>query len=199
MLDGFGKKSNCAAARTSLFDVDGVQPSVVNVTESDDDDDGEKEPALRVPYGFWARFMREELHLRPSDNRRMRLLRAVKQHVVRAHKGCITRAAYPGLRKGGSKRSHGGALNRVKAVGLGFALLQYFVNVVQHLQCRADSALLMRKARELRAELLHDTSQQWTDSKLQELIGTTGAQWFLRWRSRCGICRKVIGMKLKVT
>ena len=89
----------------------------------------------------------------------MRLIRAVKIYAVRARKGCITRAASRGFRKVDSKCSCGGAQNRIKAVGLGFALLQFFVDVVQRLQCRADSALLMRKAQELRAALLHDTSR----------------------------------------
>ena len=91
-LMALARKANAPRHGRPHLDVDGVQPSFAKVTESDDDDDGKKEPALRVPHGFWARFMREELNLRPSDNRRMRLLRAVKQHAVRAHKGCLTRA-----------------------------------------------------------------------------------------------------------
>ena len=49
-----------------------------------------------------------------------------------------------------------GALNSRKAPGLGFALLQFFVDHVQRLMSRADSCLLMSKARELRAALAHE-------------------------------------------
>ena len=109
-----------------------------------------------------------------------------------------TRMALRGHRRGLSHRSNGGAENAAKAVGLGFALLQYFVDVVQRLCCRADSMLLMKKARELRAELLHDTSDRWTDSNLPRLVGNAGHAWFKRWRQKYGIVKKVTGMKLKV-
>ena len=103
------RKAILAQHRRSQHDVGGSQPSVVNVKVSEDEADDEKEPAPLVPHGFWIRFMRDELHLRPSEARRMRLVRALTQHAARARTGCITRPAYRGLRKGSSKRSHGGA------------------------------------------------------------------------------------------
>ena len=125
----------------------------------------------------------------------MRLVRALKVHAVRVHKGCRTRTVFRGSRNGASKRSTGGTQNNCKAAGLGFALLQYFVDVVQRLQCRADTSLLMTKARELRATLENDESGYWGKSNLPKLIGNAGAQWFLRLRRRYGICNKVTGMK----
>ena len=82
------------------------------------------------------------------------------------------------MRKGSSYRNSGAAQNRTKAVGLGWVLLQFFVDVVQKLECRADSELLMSKAREMRKELLYDESGRWSPSSLPKLIGSAGANWF---------------------
>ena len=196
-LESLAKKEIEAQHRCSRVDADGSQPSIVDLTVGDEDDD-EDPTRGAVPYGFWMRFIREDLHLTPSRNRKMRLVRALKVHAVRVHKGCRTRTAFRGLRNGASKRSIGGAQNRSKAVGLGFALLQYFVDVVQRLQCRADTSLLMTKARELRATLENDESGYWGKSNLPKLVGNPGAKWFQRWRRRNGIGYKVTGMKLKV-
>jgi len=192
-LEATAKKEIESQRRRSKVDANGSQPSAVDLTASDDDDED-----LSVPYGFWMRFMRDELHLTPSRNRKMRLKRALKVYAVRVHKGCRTRPAFRGFRDGTSKRSSGGSQNRTKAVGLGFALLQYFVDVVQRLQCRMDSQMMMAEARELRAELLRDVSGRWADSELPKLIGNAGHKWFERWRKRYNICHKVTGMKLKV-
>lgn len=86
-------------------------------------------------------------------------------------------------------------MNARKVAGIGFALLQFFVDHVQKLSCRADSGLLMQHAREMRSHLLF---KGWPDFNLPILDGNTGAQWFKRWRKRYGIVKKVLGMKLKV-
>ena len=124
--------------------------------------------------------------------------RALVVYSIRKVQGCKTRQAELGLRKGHSKRDSGGAPNRCKVVGLGYALLQFFVDVVQKLECRADSSILMNKARDLRKELLCDVSGRWDDSSLPKLVGNVGAKWFQRWRKKYGITKKVTGMKLKV-
>ena len=176
----------------------GSQPSgkqgVVDLV-SDDDDDA---MAPKVPYGFWKRFCKDELGLLYTNRKRKQFGKALKVYAIRQHEGCQTRRAFRGMRKGHSKRDSGGAQNSTKAVGLGFALLQYFVDVVQRLQCRADSLMLMEKARELRKELLYDVSGRWEDSSLPKLVGHAGGQWFLRWRKKYGIAKKVTGMRLKV-
>ena len=87
-------------------------------------------------------------------------------------------------------------MNRLLAPGLNFMLLQFFVDEVQRLSCRADSRLMMDKARELRADLVHAG----TDEKdLPRLVGNAGAAWFRRWRRQYGITKKVTGLKLKVS
>ena len=137
----------------------GSQPSSVELTADEvpvdliEDDDGK-----RVPYGFWKRFMRDELKLQCTNRKKMQLIRALEMFASRQHQGSQTRTAFRGMRRGCSQRSSGAAENSTKAVGLGWALLQFFVDVVQRLQCRTDSLMLMNKARPLRAELLHDES-----------------------------------------
>ena len=165
---------------------------VVDLTAAD----AVEEFDVNMPYGFWPRFIKEELNLIPSSAKKMRLKRALKQYAVRLHQGCKTRMAFRGMRTGSSQRSKGGAFNNAKDLGLGFALLQFFVNVVQDLQTRVDSALLMNHARELRGVLAHSLEH---GAQLPKLIGNAGAQWFSRWRKRYGISRKVSGMKLKVS
>ena len=60
---------------------------------------------------------------------------------------------------------------------------------------RADSALMMKEARNLRAVLYHGGVPE---KELPKLIGNAGHAWFLWWRKTHGIVRKVSGMKLKV-
>jgi len=160
---------------------------------SDDDDE-----LIKVPHAFWQRFCRDDLGLLCTQRKRKQLRRALEMFAIRQHAGCQTRQAFRGMRKGCSYRCSGAAANRTKAVGLGFALLQFFVDVVQNLQCRADTLLLMTRARELRKELLYDVSGRWTESSLPKLVGNAGNQWFQRWRKTYGISKKVTGMKLKV-
>ena len=61
---------------------------------------------------------------------------------------------------------------------------------------RADSNLMMNKARELRASLL---DANWPETDLPNLEGAAGRKWFQRWRQTYGIVKKVVGMKLKVS
>ena len=60
------------------------------------------------------------------------------------------RAGVRGMRSGCYKRGSGDAENRLKALGLGVALLVFFVDVAQHLKCRTDSLMLMQEARRMR-------------------------------------------------
>jgi hypothetical protein len=55
--------------------------------------------------------------------------------------------------------------------------------------------MLMKKARELRGDLVH---HGWRDADLPKLVGNDGNLWFKRWRAMYGIVKKVTGMKLKV-
>ena len=174
LLEALGKKAN------------GLQPSsgergvVVCVSE---DDDAE---AAKVPYGFWRRFCEEDLNLVYIPAKRKQFLKSLQLVAMRRHAGCQTRPASRGMRKKDSCRNSGGCQNATKAVGLGYALLQFFVDDVQSLQCRADSEMLMTKARELRKELLYDETGRWSPSALPKLVGNAGAKWFQRWRKKYG-------------
>ena len=88
------------------------------------DDDGPRES--KMVYGFWVRFIKEELLLTMSKRMKMKLQRALQAYAVRQHRGCQTPAGFRGMRRGGSKRSSGQNQNRTKAVGLGHQLLQFF-------------------------------------------------------------------------
>ena len=149
-----------------------------------------------IPYGFWRRFMVEDLAMQPTKRKQMQLFRSLQFYVLRKREGASTLAAMRGMRATKSCRSSGGALNSRKAAGLGFALLQFFVDYVQRLMTRADSCLMMNKARELREALLMDN---FSEQDLPKRQGEAGKQWFQRWRTRYGIVRKVTGMKLKVS
>ena len=72
----------------------------------------------------------------------------------------------------------------------------FFVDHVQNLYGRADSTLLMTKAREMKDELI--ASGTLAPSQLLKLWGTAGETWFGRWRRRYGIVYRKTGMKLKV-
>ena len=110
-----------------------------------------------------------------TDRQRKSFYRAVQFVAQRRAEGAASLAAKRGRRRRGSCRGEGGALNRRLAPGLGFALLQYFVDHVQRLMSRSDSTLLMNEARRLRGELAHGG---YSDKELPKLIGTAGHTWF---------------------
>ena len=74
-------------------------------------------------------------------------------------------------------------------------LLQFFVDEVHKLSCRADSQLLMEHARNLREQLVRD---HWAACDLPKLVGTAGRVWFARWRAQYKIVKSQVGMKMKV-
>ena len=119
------KRSKC-----SSLDACGSQP---------EDDSEDKD--YRLLYGFWQRCIKAELNLNPMRAKKMQLKRALENYALRKYEGCQTQTALRNMRKGKSKRSSGGAQNSTKAIGLGSALLQFFVDVVRRLQCRADSCM----------------------------------------------------------
>ena len=149
-----------------------------------------------VPYGFWRRFIEDELNVQFTARKKMQMVRALNFYLLRKDKGACTMTALRGMRHRYSCRSNGGALNSQKAAGLGFALLQYFVDHVQRLMSRTDSCMLMTKVRELRLDLLN---KKWPEKDLPNLEGGAGRGWFCRWRKHYGIVKKTTGMKLKVS
>ena len=173
-----------------------TDPVIVDlVGEEDADSQCSGDHSADLPYGFWRRFMTEDMHIQYTHRKRMQLTRSLQFYLLRKQEGASTMFAMRGMRDRGHCRSSGGSLNARKAAGLGFQLLQFFVDHVQRLMCRADSCLLMKKARELRTELEH---AGWPQADLPKLEGNAGHQWFQRWRQMYGIVRKVTGMKLKV-
>ena len=162
---------------------------------SDESDDSGAQPRAVLPYGFWRRFIQEDMQTQYTSRTKQKMSRALQFWALRRHEGARSQTAMRGFRPRDSCRSDGGAHNSLKAVGLGFALLQYFVDYIQRLMCRADSIMLMTKAREMRRQL---EDNGWPDASLPKLDGDAGRQWFKRWRATYGIVRKITGMKLKV-
>ena len=98
-------------------------------------------PKAKVDWGFWRRFLEEELHVPYNTRQRLHFYKALRWVANHRAGGATSLVALRGNRRRGSQRGDGGALNRRRAVGLGHALLQYFVDHVQRLMCRSDSQL----------------------------------------------------------
>jgi hypothetical protein len=94
-----------------------------------------------------------------------------------------------------ARRCKGGEYNATKARGLGFALLQWFVDHVQVLRSRSDSKMLLDRAKEMRQDLL---DVGWATRDLPVLEGASGRSWMYRWRRSNNIVMKACGMQLKV-
>ena len=124
----------------------------------------------------------------------MRLRKALKLYISKDAR--TTRAAMRDGRRPDSKRNSGAAQNAAKAGGIGFALLQFFIDEIQVLRCRADSSMLLKKAKELRQCLIDDG---WDEADLPKLENSAGKMWLRRWRNRYGIRMKTSSMKLKVS
>ena len=172
----------------------GSQPSGAAETRGHRDPAG-SQPTDKVtlPYGFWKRWS-DEKNTVNSKAVHMKYKRALDEYVLASAEGATTRLALLGG-KAGSLRRPGSFRNQRASmgVGLGFMLLQFFVDYMQRLRGRADACILMREARRLKEELVE---QGWQD--LPKLVGPGGKSWFLRWRQRYGITYKMTGMKLKV-
>ena len=171
------------------------EPQLINVDDEEDVAAAGVDRGSHLPYGFWRQFITDELRQQYTDRKRMRLSRALQFYVQRKKAGACSRTAMRGLRAKDSCRRNGGSQNARKASGLAFQLLQYFVDYVQRLLSRADSMMMLTKAREFRNVLL---SEKYPEDELPKLDGNNGAQWFKRWREMYGIVRKITGMKLKV-
>ena len=63
-----------------------------------------------IPYGFWQRFMREELAIAPNARKRMQLMRSLQFYALRKQQGAITFAAMRDMRVAHSCRSAGGVV-----------------------------------------------------------------------------------------
>ena len=158
-------------------------------------DDADKE-MVRLPYGFWRKFIEEEMHLVFSQQHRHRCFRALYVYLHRAGGGAATSVTMRAGQRRNAARSSGGSRNSTKAKGMGFALLQFFVDNIQVHSCRSDSTMLLNKAKELR-EALIDSGM--TEESLPKLEEGAGWQWLWRWRREYNIVFKATGMQLKVS
>ena len=138
-----------------------------------------------LPYGFWVHFIKEELKLRNSPAKRIQCVRALCVYIERSAAGSSTRAGLRDGRKGNTCRNSNAGNNRCLALGLGFMLLQFFVDFVQNLFSRGDSIILMSQARVMADDLVN--SGTLAPSELPKLEGDAGKHWFLRWRRKYGI------------
>ena len=152
---------------------------------------------FRFPYGFFKRFIRQELRLAYATAKRLQCRKAVEVLRAALERGAGTPAALRDFRAIASTRGSGGQHNASKSVALSYDLFQYFVDEFQTLRSRSDSALLLKEARRQRGIL-----QQSEDSeclKIPQLDGLAGKAWLFRWRKEWGIVKKVCGMQLKVS
>ena len=168
-------------------DADDSQPT--------DDADGSQPRSGNLPYGFWKDFFKDKLHAHHSKAKSLQASRAWQLFIRVREEGCQTREAMRGDRPRGSMRASGGSINAQRARGLGFMLLQFFVDQVQKFSCRADTTLLMTHARILREQL---EQARWPASDLPKLVGNAGHKWMARWRKQYNIVKNKTGMKLKV-
>ena len=86
-------------------------PMIVDLDGAEDPNGSQ--PSLRhqgacLPYGFWRRFMTDDLGTQYTDRKRMQLLRALKFYVQRKRDGASTPAAMRGMRAPNSCRGDGG-------------------------------------------------------------------------------------------
>ena len=152
---------------------------------------------FRYPYGFFKRFIREELRLQYTNFKRLQCRKAVEVLRASHDRGASTPTAMRDFRPPHSMRSNGGSRNASKSESLSFELFQHFVDEFQELRSRSDSALLLKEARRLRALL--STSEGAAALRLPLLDGDAGKVWLARWRKEWGIVMKACGMQLKVS
>ena len=157
--------------------------------------DGSDAEVRHFPHGFWKHFISEEVHLEYNNRNRVHALRCFYLYIERSGLGGNTRLSMRDGARGGAKRRRGAEHNACKARGLGFALLQWFIDEIQVLRSRADSALVLNEARRLRHALLE---AGWASEDLPKLDGGAGNMWIYRWRLEYGLSIRACGMQLKV-
>ena len=175
---GAGAQPTAAGAQPTAA---GAQPTAAGAAGSQP----RSQRLPRLPHRFWEHFIGDEMRLHFSDLKRVECQRALVTYIERSALGATTRIGLRQGRRGVSQRNSGAAENRQLAPGLGFQLLQYFVDYLQNLYSRADSLILMTQAREMRAELL--LSGTLAHSQLPKLSEGAGKKWFQRWRKKYGI------------
>lgn len=152
---------------------------------------------FRFPYGFFKRFIRQELRLVYANAKYLQCRKAVEVLRDAVARGAKPPDAMRDFRKAGSLRGDGGRRNASKSVALSHVLFQYFVDEFQKLLSRSDPSLLLKEARRLR--LILEESEESENMKMLKLEGPAGKVWVARWRKEWGIVHKACGMQLKVS
>ena len=122
----------------------------------------------KISNGFWIGFIEEERNLRYSTAHRLHHFRALRFYLECKRTGNTTPATVLKGEKKTATRTSGGKDNASKCPALGHQLLQYFVDFVQVLASRADSNILLEKARCYRTALLN---AGWEECALPKLDG----------------------------
>ena len=151
---------------------------------------------VSMPHRFWQRFLVEEQRMQYSQRERLRNFRALQMYVASYRQGNRTRAAMLDGLPFSAKRRSGSEKNALKNGGIGHALLQYYIDEVQSLNSRADSSMMLEKARQLRFRLL---ANGYEETDLPKLDGRAGVNWFERWRHEHSYAIHAAGLQLKVS
>ena len=140
----------------------------------------------------WRIIAEKCLHLAYNDTVRKQLARAYAEWQKRTNEGQYTVYASGGLSPKRMRVSHESHTSRRKMPCIGFELLQWYVDEVESLNCRSDSALLLKQARIIR---------QWViDQGVQEKeVPQINKQWLMRWRKVHGIVMRVTTCRMKVS
>ena len=149
-----------------------------------------------MPYKFWQRFITSERDMRYNQRERLRCYRALQLYLASFRQGKRTKAAMLDGLPSKRKRQLGSEHNASKDCGLGHALLQYYIDEVQSLHSRADSVMLLDKARQLRFELIQSG---YLEEDLPKLEDRAGISWFQRWRKEYSLSIHSAGVQLKVS
>ena len=142
---------------------------------------------IRMPRGMYEGFCKHGWNLESTKVRHKVLERVFTVLALRMTFGS-TPLALRGTDQGMRRRKKRWTPQNCKAHGLSFMLLEFFIDEVQQLYCRADSTMLMNRARELKADLLN--SGHFTAGELPKLTGSAGKSWFRRWRKQYRIVTK---------
>ena len=86
-----------------------------------------------IPYGFYRKYIEEELHMTYERKKRQSLYRSFKVYAERKATGAVMRVGFRGERKKGSCRGGGGRQFSKNCPELGSRLLQFFVDRIQNL------------------------------------------------------------------
>ena len=152
--------------------------------------------AIRMPTGIFASFCQQVWRVKYTDQRRKIVERAFASMAARQVDD-INKLAMRRGQQGKARRAIVVKPPNCRAYGIGLALLTFFIDVVQQLYCRADTAMLMDHARLLVSRLAN--SPEVIGEPLPMLEGSAGRSWFYRWRLEYKIVARVAEMKLKVS